>query len=179
MLLQSIPLGRRICRPCSHCLHYYIHYPTILLPPCTQSAVAPAFLAPAVPVRVGTTPACTFTNPLTPTLRLPLHMLTLGTPSVHDAAPDACQTAVPPLAPCSTSGACSTCPSSTNTLKGGIERMMMHWIPEVEEVTEVPEPWGWHWQASIVSEAQGDWGMGVSLALASYCTFFPWRCSQS
>jgi Fe-S cluster biogenesis protein NfuA len=34
-------------------------------------------------------------------------------------------------------GACSTCPSSTNTLKGGIERMMMHWIPEVEEVTEV------------------------------------------
>eukprot|EP00667_Euglena_gracilis_P024184 EG_transcript_27692 len=34
-------------------------------------------------------------------------------------------------------GACSTCPSSSNTLKGGIERMMMHWIPEVEEVREV------------------------------------------
>jgi Fe-S cluster biogenesis protein NfuA len=34
-------------------------------------------------------------------------------------------------------GACSTCPSSTNTLKGGIERMLMHWVPEVEEVREV------------------------------------------
>ena len=31
-------------------------------------------------------------------------------------------------------GACSSCPSSGATLKGGIEKMMMHWIPEVLEV---------------------------------------------
>ena len=31
-------------------------------------------------------------------------------------------------------GACQSCPSSGATLKGGIEKMMMHWIPEVVEV---------------------------------------------
>jgi Fe-S cluster biogenesis protein NfuA len=31
-------------------------------------------------------------------------------------------------------GACSGCPSSTATLKGGIENMMKHYIPEVQEV---------------------------------------------
>jgi len=36
-------------------------------------------------------------------------------------------------------GACKTCPSSGATLKNGIERMLMHWIPEVEEVLEVDE----------------------------------------
>eukprot|EP00995_Heteronema_vittatum_P002406 NODE_1349_length_989_cov_293.076596_g939_i0.p2 GENE.NODE_1349_length_989_cov_293.076596_g939_i0~~NODE_1349_length_989_cov_293.076596_g939_i0.p2 ORF type:complete len:127 (+),score=50.72 NODE_1349_length_989_cov_293.076596_g939_i0:32-412(+) len=36
-------------------------------------------------------------------------------------------------------GACSSCPSSSQTLKGGIERMMMHWIPEVVEVRAVEQ----------------------------------------
>eukprot|EP01061_Rhynchopus_euleeides_P039598 TRINITY_DN67925_c0_g1_i1.p1 TRINITY_DN67925_c0_g1~~TRINITY_DN67925_c0_g1_i1.p1 ORF type:complete len:309 (+),score=117.14 TRINITY_DN67925_c0_g1_i1:47-928(+) len=36
-------------------------------------------------------------------------------------------------------GACQSCPSSTATLKGGIEKMMMHWIPEVIEVRQVDD----------------------------------------
>eukprot|EP00756_Hemistasia_phaeocysticola_P041798 Hpha_TRINITY_DN16934_c0_g1::TRINITY_DN16934_c0_g1_i1::g.53265::m.53265 len=36
-------------------------------------------------------------------------------------------------------GACQSCPSSGATLKGGIERMLMHWIPEVLEVRAVDE----------------------------------------
>jgi Fe-S cluster biogenesis protein NfuA len=36
-------------------------------------------------------------------------------------------------------GACKSCPSSGATLKNGIERMLMHWIPEVVEVQEVDE----------------------------------------
>ncbi|KAG2445832.1 hypothetical protein HXX76_000436 [Chlamydomonas incerta] len=35
-------------------------------------------------------------------------------------------------------GACSTCPSSTVTLKNGIENMLMHYIPEVKGVMEAP-----------------------------------------
>jgi Fe-S cluster biogenesis protein NfuA len=34
-------------------------------------------------------------------------------------------------------GACKSCPSSENTLKHGIERMLKHFIPEVTEVVEV------------------------------------------
>lgn len=34
-------------------------------------------------------------------------------------------------------GACSSCPSSASTLKNGIERIMMHWIPEVSGIREV------------------------------------------
>ncbi len=34
-------------------------------------------------------------------------------------------------------GSCSGCPSSSVTLKNGIERMLMHWIPEVEGVASV------------------------------------------
>jgi Fe-S cluster biogenesis protein NfuA len=34
-------------------------------------------------------------------------------------------------------GACKTCPSSRNTLKDGIERMMRHFVEEVKEVIEV------------------------------------------
>jgi Fe-S cluster biogenesis protein NfuA len=34
-------------------------------------------------------------------------------------------------------GACSGCPSSTATLKGGIERMLKHFLPEIEEVRAV------------------------------------------
>lgn len=34
-------------------------------------------------------------------------------------------------------GACRTCPSSKNTLKDGIERVMKHFLPEVTEVVEV------------------------------------------
>ncbi|CAJ1028051.1 putative Scaffold protein Nfu/NifU N terminal/NifU-like domain containing protein [Leishmania utingensis] len=36
-------------------------------------------------------------------------------------------------------GACKSCPSSHITLKSGIERMLMHWIPEVVEVQEVSD----------------------------------------
>jgi Fe-S cluster biogenesis protein NfuA len=36
-------------------------------------------------------------------------------------------------------GACSGCPSSTATLKSGIENMLRHFIPEVEEVRPVQE----------------------------------------
>lgn len=34
-------------------------------------------------------------------------------------------------------GACSGCPSSTATLKGGIEKMLMHYIPEVNAVQAI------------------------------------------
>ena len=34
-------------------------------------------------------------------------------------------------------GACASCPSSTATLHGGVERMLMHYIPEVKEVENV------------------------------------------
>ena len=33
-------------------------------------------------------------------------------------------------------GACAGCPSSSVTLKSGIENMLMHYIPEVKEVIE-------------------------------------------
>ncbi len=36
-------------------------------------------------------------------------------------------------------GSCSGCPSSTITLKNGIENMLKHYIPEVEEVEQVEE----------------------------------------
>ncbi len=36
-------------------------------------------------------------------------------------------------------GACAGCPSSTMTLKSGIENMLKHFIPEVEEVRPVPD----------------------------------------
>jgi Fe-S cluster biogenesis protein NfuA len=35
------------------------------------------------------------------------------------------------------SGACGTCPSSTATLKGGVERMIRQEIPEINEVVAV------------------------------------------
>ena len=36
-------------------------------------------------------------------------------------------------------GACAGCPSSTMTLKMGIENLLKHYIPEVEEVRPIPE----------------------------------------
>lgn len=36
-------------------------------------------------------------------------------------------------------GACAGCPSSTVTLKSGIESMLKHYIPEVEEVRQVED----------------------------------------
>ena len=36
-------------------------------------------------------------------------------------------------------GACSGCPSSTATLKNGIENMLKHYVPEVKEVRPVDE----------------------------------------
>jgi NFU1 iron-sulfur cluster scaffold homolog, mitochondrial len=36
-------------------------------------------------------------------------------------------------------GSCSGCPSAGATVKGGIERMLMHWIPEVQGCVEVDE----------------------------------------
>lgn len=35
-------------------------------------------------------------------------------------------------------GSCAGCPSSTATLKNGIENLLRHYIPEVEEIREVP-----------------------------------------
>jgi Fe-S cluster biogenesis protein NfuA len=35
-------------------------------------------------------------------------------------------------------GACAGCPSSTATLKMGIENMLRHFIPEVQEVRPAP-----------------------------------------
>ena len=34
-------------------------------------------------------------------------------------------------------GSCAGCPSSTVTLKSGIEKMMKHYVPEVKQVCEV------------------------------------------
>jgi Fe-S cluster biogenesis protein NfuA len=34
-------------------------------------------------------------------------------------------------------GACSSCPSATATLKGGIENMLRHYIPEIQEVRAI------------------------------------------
>ena len=36
-------------------------------------------------------------------------------------------------------GACASCPSSTATLHGGVERMLMHYIPEVLGIVQVEE----------------------------------------
>eukprot|EP00029_Vermamoeba_vermiformis_P010847 TRINITY_DN5811_c0_g1_i1.p1 TRINITY_DN5811_c0_g1~~TRINITY_DN5811_c0_g1_i1.p1 ORF type:complete len:316 (-),score=67.41 TRINITY_DN5811_c0_g1_i1:88-1035(-) len=36
-------------------------------------------------------------------------------------------------------GSCSGCPSSSATLKGGIERMFKHWIPEIQGVVAVDD----------------------------------------
>jgi len=36
-------------------------------------------------------------------------------------------------------GACASCPSSTATLHGGVERMLMHYIPEVSGVLQVDD----------------------------------------
>ncbi len=36
-------------------------------------------------------------------------------------------------------GSCAGCPSSTMTLKAGIENMLKHYIPEVKEVRQVRE----------------------------------------
>lgn len=36
-------------------------------------------------------------------------------------------------------GACSGCPSSTLTLKSGVENMLKHYVPEVIEVRQSPE----------------------------------------
>ena len=36
-------------------------------------------------------------------------------------------------------GACSGCPSSTATLKMGIENMLKHYVPEVQEVRPIDE----------------------------------------
>jgi len=34
-------------------------------------------------------------------------------------------------------GSCTGCPSSTNTLKNGIEKTLKHFIPEVTEVLSI------------------------------------------
>lgn len=36
-------------------------------------------------------------------------------------------------------GSCSGCPSSSQTLKNGIERMLQHWVPEVTHVMAVQD----------------------------------------
>lgn len=51
-------------------------------------------------------------------------------------------------------GACSSCPSSTVTLKGGIENMLMHYIPEVKGVIEVRGE-GEDWEGGRVPHVVG------------------------
>jgi Fe-S cluster biogenesis protein NfuA len=46
-------------------------------------------------------------------------------------------------------GACKTCPSSGATLKNGIERMLMHWIPEVEQVIECDEDFAFDYRRQL------------------------------
>ena len=36
-------------------------------------------------------------------------------------------------------GSCSGCPSSSITLRNGVENMLMHYIPEVQGIEEVTE----------------------------------------
>lgn len=36
-------------------------------------------------------------------------------------------------------GSCSGCPSSSITLRNGVENMLMHYIPEVQGIEEVEE----------------------------------------
>jgi len=36
-------------------------------------------------------------------------------------------------------GACAGCPSSSVTLKSGIENMLKHYVPEVNEIREAPD----------------------------------------
>lgn len=36
-------------------------------------------------------------------------------------------------------GACRTCDSSTATLKNGVEKMLMHYVPEVEQVVQIED----------------------------------------
>lgn len=49
-------------------------------------------------------------------------------------------------------GACKTCSSKGNTLKIGIERMLMHWVPEVAEVVEVDELWAEDYKRQFAEE---------------------------
>lgn len=51
-------------------------------------------------------------------------------------APSPLSLTQPPVC-CLRQGACSGCPSSSVTLKSGIENMLKHYIPEVKEVIEV------------------------------------------
>lgn len=51
-------------------------------------------------------------------------------------------------------GACKSCPSSGATLKNGIERMLMHWIPEVVEVLEVDEEFAEDFQRQVAEKAK-------------------------
>jgi Fe-S cluster biogenesis protein NfuA len=48
-------------------------------------------------------------------------------------------------------GACSGCPSSSVTLKSGIENMLMHYIPEVKQVVEVSGCLSWGRQQGCFS----------------------------
>ena len=36
-------------------------------------------------------------------------------------------------------GSCTSCPSSSDTLKGGVENMLMHYIPEVISVEQIKD----------------------------------------
>jgi NFU1 iron-sulfur cluster scaffold homolog, mitochondrial len=53
-------------------------------------------------------------------------------------------------------GACKTCPSSGATLKNGIERMLMHWIPEVAECVEVDEDFAYDYKIQEDQKRNGE-----------------------
>lgn len=53
-------------------------------------------------------------------------------------------------------GACRTCPSSGNTLKNGIERMLCHFVPEVAEVVEVDDLWAEDYRRQFAEAKEHD-----------------------
>jgi Fe-S cluster biogenesis protein NfuA len=66
-------------------------------------------------------------------------------------------------------GACKSCPSSGMTLKHGIERMLMHWIPEVVEVVEVDPEFALDW-LSLQQKERDEKRAGISSpSLATGC----------
>ena len=57
-------------------------------------------------------------------------------------------------------GSCSGCPSSTVTLKSGVENMLMHYVPEVTAVVEVRERGGVGvWVLGFMREWSGEQGL--------------------
>ena len=60
-------------------------------------------------------------------------------------------------------GSCSSCPSSSSTLKGGVENLLMHYVPElvaVEEVTDETDDLSQKEFQALEQRLRGDGGAG-------------------